>query len=188
MIYLELLWTFLKIGLFSFGGGYGIIAMIKQEVLGKGWMDEEMLYHFIGISESTPGAISINLATFIGTEQAGALGGLIATLGVVLPSFIVILALTRILRRFKESKLTTAAMSGIQPVVLALILVTGIFIAVGNFAVGFNTSTSVYFDYRSLIIMGALGALLLTVNVGFKKFLSPIFLIILSAGLGMLIY
>ncbi len=188
MIYLEILWTFFKIGLFSFGGGYGLIAMIKQDVLAKGWIDEEMLYNFIGISESTPGAISINLATFVGTEQAGFLGGLIATLGVVLPSFIIILILARFLRRFNESKLNSAIMSGIQPVVLALIIVTGVFIAIGNFAVGFGTSGAVIFDYRSLIIMGVLGAILLTVNVGLKKFLSPIFLIIISAGLGMLIY
>jgi chromate transporter len=188
MIYLEILWTFLKIGMFSFGGGYGLIAMIKQEVLAKGWMNEETLYNFIGISESTPGAISINLATFVGTDQAGVLGGLIATLGVVLPSFVIIMILARFLRRFNESKVTSAVMSGIQPVVLALIIFTGIFIAIGNFASGFGVSENIDFDYRSLIIMGVLGILLLVVNVGFKKFFSPILLIILSAGLGMLIY
>lgn len=188
MIYLELFWTFFKVGLFSFGGAYGLIAMIKQEILMQGWLSEEMLYNFIGVSESTPGPISVNLATFIGAEQGGVFGAILATLGVVLPSFIIILLLVRVLSKFSENKITKGLMSGIQPVVLALIIMTGVTIAIQNFVINFGIWEAIAFDYRALIIMGVLGAILLIVNVGFKKFISPIFLIILSAGIGMLIY
>ncbi|NCA67935.1 MAG: chromate transporter, partial [Clostridia bacterium] len=145
-------------------------------------------YNFIGVSESTPGAISLNLATFVGTSQGGALGGIIATVAVVIPSFVIILLIMKAYTRFNKSKYTKAIMSGIQPVVLALILVTGLFIAINNFAVNFGDWNAISLDYRALLIMGILGAVLLVVNVGFKKFLSPIILIIISAGIGMLIY
>ncbi|HQC32768.1 MAG TPA: chromate transporter, partial [Bacilli bacterium] len=85
MIYLLLFLEFLKIGLFSFGGGYGMISMMKETVLANNWLSEAQLLDFIGIAESTPGPIAINMATFIGTSQGGMLGGAIATIGVILP-------------------------------------------------------------------------------------------------------
>ena len=84
MIFLELFLTFLKIGAVSFGGGYGMISLIREEVLSFGWLTEEELINFIAVSESTPGPIAVNMATFIGSSQGGLLGAFIATLGVLL--------------------------------------------------------------------------------------------------------
>ena len=91
MIYLKLFLNFLKIGVVSFGGGYGMISMIRDDCLANEWLTEEELLNFIAVAESTPGPIAVNMATFVGSSQGGALGAVLATLGVVLPSFIIIL-------------------------------------------------------------------------------------------------
>lgn len=88
MIYLKLFWQFLQIGLFTFGGGYAMIAFIWEKALAYGWLTEEELLNMIAVSESTPGPIAVNMATFVGSSQGGALGAVVATLGVVLPSFL----------------------------------------------------------------------------------------------------
>lgn len=94
MIYLSLLLGFLEIGLFAFGGAYGAIPLIQERVLTNNWMDEAMFTNIVGISESTPGPIMVNVATYVGNSQGGVLGAAIATLGVVLPSFVIILLIT----------------------------------------------------------------------------------------------
>ena len=91
MIYLKLFLSFFKIGLFTFGGGYAMIPLIQETVLNNNWMGLEKLIDFIAISESTPGPFAINMATFIGTTKGGFIGAVFSTLGVVLPSFIIIL-------------------------------------------------------------------------------------------------
>ena len=91
MIYFDLLFGFLKVGLFAFGGAYGAIPLIRDVVLSYGWIEDEMLTYMIAVSESTPGPIMVNLATYVGSSQAGFWGSLIATTAVVLPSFIIIL-------------------------------------------------------------------------------------------------
>ena len=91
MIYLDLLFGFLRVGCFAFGGAYGAIPLIRDVVLSYGWMTDEALTYMIAISESTPGPIMVNLATYVGSSQGGLLGAIIATLAVVLPSFIIIL-------------------------------------------------------------------------------------------------
>lgn len=91
MIYVELFWNFLMIGALSFGGGYGMISLVRETVLGHGWLTEGEFLSFIAVSESTPGPLAINMATFIGASQGGFWGALCATLGVVLPSFVIIL-------------------------------------------------------------------------------------------------
>ena len=122
MICLELFFTFLKIGAFTFGGGYGMIPLVQQEVLNHGWMDAELLYRFIGVCESTPGPIAVNMATFVGASQAGLLGSACATLGVVLPSFVIILAISYALEAFQHLRAVRYAFWGIRAGVLALIL------------------------------------------------------------------
>ena len=99
MIYLKLFFAFLKIGTFSFGGGYGMISLIRETVLENGWLEEKELLDFIAVSESTPGPLAVNMATFIGTSQAGLAGGLVATIGVVLPAFFIILFIAAILKK-----------------------------------------------------------------------------------------
>ena len=98
MIYLELFLTFLQIGAVSFGGGYGMISMIRDQTISRGWLTEEELLNMIAVAESTPGPIAVNMATFVGSTQGGALGSLLATLGVVLPSFIIILIIAAFIR------------------------------------------------------------------------------------------
>ena len=98
MIYLELFLTFLQIGAVSFGGGYGMISLIRENVLMHGWLTEEELLNMIAVSESTPGPIAVNMATFVGSSEGGALGSLVATLGVVLPSFIIILIIAALVQ------------------------------------------------------------------------------------------
>ena len=122
MIYLELFWTFFLIGAFTFGGGYAMLPLIQIEVVNKGWLANEAVVNFIAVSESTPGPFAINMATYVGSEMGGILGAACATLGVVLPSFIIILTISGILRQFQENIYVQYAFRGIRCGVLALIL------------------------------------------------------------------
>ena len=120
---LKMFLVFFKIGLFSFGGGYAMLAMIEHEVVDKrGWLTHGELLDIFAIAESTPGAISINIATFIGTKRAGVLGGCITTLGVVLPAFLVILALSYILDLVRDNKWVNALFTGVRVGVVVLII------------------------------------------------------------------
>ena len=121
MIYLELFWTFFLIGAFTFGGGYAMLPLIQIEVVNKGWLANEAVVNFIAVSESTPGPFAINMATYVGSEMGGVLGSACATLGVVMPSFIIILIVAKCYDRFKNSKLVKGAMSGLKPAVIGMI-------------------------------------------------------------------
>ena len=121
MIYLELFWTFFLIGAFTFGGGYAMLPLIQIEVVNKGWLANEAVVNFIAVSESTPGPFAINMATYVGSEMGGILGSACATLGVVMPSFIIILIVAKCYDRFKNSKLVKGAMSGLKPAVIGMI-------------------------------------------------------------------
>ena len=115
--------VFFKIGLFSFGGGYAMLAMIEHEVVDKrGWLTHGELLDIFAIAESTPGAISINIATFIGTKRAGIIGGVITTVGVVLPAFLVILALSYVLDLVRDNKWVNALFTGVRVGVIVLIV------------------------------------------------------------------
>ena len=103
MIFWELFWTFFQIGAFTFGGGYAMLPLIQEEVLKKGWLSEQALVDFIAVSESTPGPFAVNIATYIGSQPGGILGSVCATLGVVLPTFIVILIVAKCYEKFKVS-------------------------------------------------------------------------------------
>ena len=98
MIYLRLFWNFFKVSCFTFGGAYGAIPLIRDMVLGNGWISEERFAYMIAVSESTPGPIMVNMATYIGSDQAGFWGSLVATVGVVLPAYLVILLIVCILK------------------------------------------------------------------------------------------
>ncbi|SFS05157.1 chromate transporter [Anaeromicropila populeti] len=121
--YFQLCLTFIKIGLFSFGGGYAMIPLIEKEIVEKNnWIKRDDLLDMIAISESTPGPIAVNLATFIGFQCGGLPGGILATLSVALPSFIIILVLSSILRTSESLKTVQYAFIGIRAGILALIL------------------------------------------------------------------
>lgn len=120
-IYLKLFLTFLKIGAFTFGGGYAMLPLIQQEVIKNGWLTEEQILNFIAVSESTPGPFAINISTYIGTEKGGFFGALAATLGVALPSFVIILIVARVFTAFRKNRFVSGAMSGLKPAVIGLI-------------------------------------------------------------------
>ena len=121
MIYLELFWTFFLIGAFTFGGGYAMLPLIQAEVVAKGWMDTQTVVNFVAVSESTPGPFAVNMATYVGSEMAGIPGAACATLGVVLPSCLIILFVAKCFDRFRESRLVKGAMSGLKPAVIGMI-------------------------------------------------------------------
>jgi chromate transporter len=121
VIYLELFLIFFKIGAFTFGGGYAMLPLIQQEVLSQGWMDLEQLVNFIAVSESTPGPLAVNLSTYIGAETGGLLGSFCATVGVVLPSFVIILLVAKFYQAFQTNTLVKGCMNGLRPTVVGMI-------------------------------------------------------------------
>ena len=179
---LELFFTFFRIGLFTFGGGYAMIPLLRQEVVAHGWMDGETLIRYIAICESTPGPIAVNMATFIGSSQYGLAGAAVATLGGVLPSFAVILAIAAALKQFRSNRYVGAALSGVHPAVAGMILATGVCVALECMW------PKAGFDVRSAVIF----ALLLGITVLWKRVVhkdfSPILLILLSAALGVVLF
>ncbi len=120
---LKLFLTFFKIGAFTFGGGYAMVPLIQKEIVeGKGWITDDDILEIIAIAESTPGPIAINTATFVGYRVAGFWGAAAATFGTVLPSFVIILIISNILRQFQSSKAVQYAFNGIRAGVLAMII------------------------------------------------------------------
>ena len=182
MIYLDLFLGFLKVGLFSFGGAYAAIPLIQETVLEYGWMDKSMLTYMIAVSESTPGSIMVNLATYVGASKGGVLGALIATLAVSLPAFIIILALTAILAKAAENKYFKAALLGLIPCMSGIILVMGLTMIIQNL---FPHDTQP--DIKSFIITAVL-AVFYWGGRRFSSKITPIKLIILSAILGIIMY
>ena len=185
MICLDLFLGFLKVGCFAFGGAYGAIPLIRDVVMSYGWLNDEMLTYMIAVSESTPGPIMVNLATYIGSSQAGFLGASIATLAVVLPSFLIILLATALLKTALKNKYVQAILRGLKPCVIGIVLATGIYMVLKNC---FVTISDVTVNLNAVIIT----ALLIASMVGYKHLkkekLSPISLIVLSAVLGIIVF
>jgi len=182
MIYLDLFLGFLKVGCFTFGGAYGAIPLIRDVVLSYGWLGDEELTYMIAISESTPGPIMVNLATYIGSSQGGFFGALLATLAVVLPSFFIIILVTSILKNFLKNPAVQAVLRGLKPCVVGIILATGTYMTLSS-----CVSLSGV-DVPALLITALLCAAMALHKEKRKKKLSPILLIVISALLGILIY
>ena len=181
MSYFDLFLTFLKIGLFTFGGGYAMLPMIQEEVAAHGWLNQSELINFIAVSESTPGPFAVNIATFVGTRTGGIFGGLCATLGVILPSFVIILIVARCYQKFKSNKLVVGAMNGLKPAVVGLIA-----------AALLSLSGTVFFPQGlSATVFGtahfyvSLGIFAVAVVLAFKK-LHPILIVLISAVIGII--
>lgn len=188
MIYLELFLTFLQVGAVSFGGGYAMISLIRERMLMYGWLTEEELLNMIAVSESTPGPIAVNMATFVGSAQGGILGALLATLGVVLPSFIIILIIAALIRNFLKYKGVQAFLGGIRPCVVGLILATALTMLMSALFAFRSISDALVPDGKGLIIFAVIAATAVISKKIRKKPLSPILLILISAGLGMAMY
>lgn len=215
MIYLQLFFSFLMIGTVSFGGGYGMISLIRETVLSYGWLSEEEFLNFIAVSESTPGPLAVNMATFIGSSQGGILGSFFATIGVVMPSFFIILLIAALLKNFMKYAGVQAFLSGIRPCVVAMILSTAVTMGLGTLfsvrsvndigsllnlglsseavsphssATGSLSSGAVVPDYKGIFIFVFLIALHVLWKHFRKKTISPILMLLLSAGLGVVVY
>ena len=185
MIYLDLFLGFLKVGCFAFGGAYGAIPLIRDVVLSHGWLDDEMLTYMIAVSESTPGPIMINMATYIGASQAGFFGALTATLAVILPSFTIILLITALLKKVLKNKYFQAVLRGLKPCVIGIVLAMGIYLTLTGCLGAIPAVTP---DLRAAVITLTLAAAAIGYKKIAKKKLSPIVLILLSAALGAGIY
>ena len=189
MIYLSLFLTFFEIGLFTFGGGYAMISIVFEKVLAHGWLTEAELLNMIAVAESTPGPIAVNMATFVGSTQAGILGSACATLGIVLPSFIIILLISAVLKNFINYVGVQAFLSGVRPCVVALILGTSIDLFMNNLVgfegVGKGIPEPDLFGIAIFIIIATVAFVYKEIK---GKKLSPIVLIITSACLGMILY
>lgn len=188
MIYLQLFLAFLKIGIVSFGGGYGMISIIRETVTGNGWLTDEQLINFIAVAESTPGPIAVNMATFIGNSQAGIAGAALATFGVVLPAFVVILLIAGVTKNFLKYAAVQSVLRGIRPCIIALIMSTSITMAIDKIfgissildAVGWEHTV----DIKIVVCLGVL----IAVNIMYvrirKKKLSAIATIGIAAAFG----
>ena len=188
-MFLKLFLTFLEIGAVSFGGGYGMISLIREKVLLNGWLSEAEFLSFIAVSESTPGPLAINMATFIGASQGGFWGALCATLGVVLPSFVIILLVAAVLRSVLRYAGVQAVLDGVRPCVVAMILATAVTMSLSTLG-GYTAGPAGGFapDGRAIAVFVLLGL----VHCGYKKIRqkapSPIGMILLSAVLGIVFW
>lgn len=189
MIYLELFLTFLMIGAVTFGGGYAMLPMIQEQV-GLRWGDvisQEALVDFVAVSESTPGPFAINMATYVGSVVGGQDGGVLmsvfgafcATMGVVVPSFVIILLVAQCYEKFKQNRIVKGCMTGLKPAVVGLIggAVLSVVLTV-FFPAGFTLS--VVTDGAFYV---SLGIFITMVILAFKK-VHPIIIICLSAVIG----
>ena len=181
MIYLKLIWSYLKIGLFGFGGGYAMLSLIESEIVGNGWITPQMFTDIVAISQMTPGPIGINTATYIGYDvlaYSGAsefmclLGSFTATFAVVLPSFIIVLSICKVYDRFKDNYLFKGVLRGLKPATLGLI---------GTAALGLATAEN-FIDWKSymLCILAFIGI--------FTKKIGPLAALGLGALAGLILY
>ena len=181
MILLNLFLTFFKIGAFTFGGGYAMLPLIQEEVLRWNWASMEELINFVAVSESTPGPFAVNMATYIGIVKGGLLGAACATLGVVLPSFVIILIVARFYEKFKTNRIVAGCMTGLKSAVIGLIA-----------AALFSMAKAVFVpdgsgDVNFLLVAVSLGIYAAMTFLTFKLKLHPIAIIGISAVAGLVL-
>lgn len=180
MIYLILFLEFFKVGLFALGGGLAALPFLQDLIVKYNWLTSEELLNMIAVSESTPGAIGVNTATFIGYNTAGISGGLTATLGLVMPSLIIVIFIAHYFNKFNQHPLVKSAFSGIRPAVAGLIASAGFELARGGLLNLDNLDLDIFsaIDFKSLL-------LLLIIFISIRKFKKhPIFYIISAAVIG----
>lgn len=188
MIYLEVLWTFFKIGLFTIGGGHAMIPMIMSEIVAKGWLDQQVLLDFIAIAESTPGPFAINIATYAGLQVAGIGGAIVASIGVVLPSLIIIIIIAKFFSRYmnrpKVQEVFDNVSGSVTGLLFSVVVTVGILVLFGMDGV-FNTAAFKP-DYIGIGLFAGLLALSF-VKIKGKK-IPPLLIILISAVAGILLY
>lgn len=188
MIVLQLFLSFLKIGAIAFGGGYGMLPLIREEVLAQGWLTDDGFMNLVAVSESTPGPIAINAATYVGATQAGILGSIAATVGVILPAFLVMLLIVIILKNIIKYRPVQAFLSGLGGAVTGLILVTGILMLTSGIFGFQKIGDGFSFDLIAAVIIVLITAFSVLWKKFRKKKASPILLIAISAVLGAVCY
>ena len=184
---LKLFITFFKIGLFTFGGGYAMIPMILEETTKFECVNADEVIDFIAISESTPGPFAVNIATFVGYEECGILGSIIATLGVVLPSFIIILLLANIIEKAKNNRFFKSVINTVMPLIIGLILATTLNISLSslfNISSINNIKNEFSLNLTTLISLVSIITIILILYLLKKKKLAPIYIIVICASLG----
>lgn len=188
MLELQLFWTFFKIGLFTIGGGHAMIPLIMEELVAKGWLSQEVLLDFIAISESTPGPFAVNIATYAGQEVAGIGGAIMCTLGVVLPSLIIIIIIAKFFSRYMNRPVVQEVFDHVSGSVTGLlfsvVLEVGILVMFGMDGV-LNTE-AFKLDWIAIgLFLGLLAISFIRIK---KKKVPPIAIILLSAVGGVLLY
>ena len=189
MIYFQLFLTFLKVGAFAFGGGYAMLSLIGDSVPKYGWMTEEELLNFVGVETVIPGPIAVNMATYIGYEQGGFLGALLATIGVVLPSFIIILTVAACIKNLLKYPPVKTFIASMRPALGGLIVSVAVTMALAVFLSIDNVSTiNLSFDPRTLVVLAVVIAIPIIWKRIKKKEFSSILLVVISGIVGMLLF
>lgn len=188
MIYFTLFLEFLKIGLFTFGGGYAMIPLVKEVVLKHHWMNEATFLNMIGVSEVTPGPIAINMATYVGSTQGGILGAVLCTFSVVLPSFIIMLLISILLKKFMKNRYVQSALGGIKFVAVALISASALTIfadVLFPYTIGEHASITPNLIAIKMLVIIIAGYFLLKMIL--KRKPGPILVIVMSAIVGLMV-
>ena len=185
MILLDLFAGFFQIGLFTIGGGYAMIPLIMDKVLSMGWVEhEQQLLDWIIVGESLPGAFAVNMANFVGTSQYGLIGAAVAVLGLIAPSFIIILVIAKFLTRFMEYKGVSAALTGLNPAAVGLILSAAVSLGITAFNIDFTADFYRHINLPGVIIFAIILVLSRIKKLKFNSYK----IIITSAALGMIFY
>lgn len=191
MIYLRLFWEFMKIGLFAVGGGMATLPFLKELAERTGWYTQDLITDMIAISESTPGPIGINMATYVGYTVGGPLGSVLASVGIILPGIALVLIITAMLEKFRNNRYVEGAFYGLRPASVALITAAGLLVAKITFldealleaySGGVSGGLLDLISWKAVILAAAL--LVLTRWWGPTKKLHPVFFIALSAVIG----
>lgn len=185
MIYFDLFLGFLKVGLFSFGGAYAAIPLIRDVVLHYGWLDDEILAYMIAVSESTPGPIMVNMATYVGSMTAGIPGALIATFSVVLPAFVIIVLIMILMRGLLNNPYVKAVLRGLKPCIMGIILAMGISMILENTVIKGTIPDP---DIKAVVICSVLAVVYFGSRKIVKSGISPILLICFAAVMGIVVY
>jgi chromate transporter len=185
VIYLELLLGFLKVGLFTFGGGYAAVPLIRDTVMKYGWMDDGRLSDLIAVSESTPGPIMVNMATYIGSTQAGFLGALVATLAVVMPAFTIMLLIMKVLKNAVNNQGVQSVFDTLKPCIVGIILATGVYMTAKSITENLSEFS---FDVKALAVTVILAAIYFSSRKFLKNGISPIVLILIAGVAGIVFH
>lgn len=191
MIYLKLLFSFLKIGLFSFGGGYAMIPLIQKEIISHGWLTSPEFVDIIAIAEMTPGPIAVNSATFVGYKAAGILGSISATIGVALPSLVIAIIISMFFFKYQKHPLNASIFYGIRPVIAALIMTAALFVAETSIfiqKISFESLKLLFSSPFEVIDVSSIIILIVTLVALLKFKIHPIIVILGSGILGVVMF